>query len=138
MRLIHRVSAVLAVCTLVNAAAAFGPCCGGQSPFSGRGLDGGYSAPAYGGQTSGLVPGCCEFPPSCCANVWDGYCNEQHGCRRGFRGSFSRPSGHCRPQIRAGGRWGGAACGCFDPGTQFSEAVEEPTPVAAPSPPDEV
>lgn len=132
MRLIHRVSAVLAICTLVNAAAAFGPCCGSQSPFSGRGLDGGYSAPACAGQTYGLVPGCCEFPPSCSTNVWDGYCNERHGFPCGFRGSFSRPSGHCRPHARAG-----AACGCFDPGTQFSEAVEEPAAVAAPSPPDQ-
>ncbi len=28
--------------------------------------------PSYG--TVALQQGCCEYPPSCCRNVWDGYC----------------------------------------------------------------
>ncbi len=33
------------------------------------------SAPNYG--TLDLEPGCCEFPPTCCKDVWAGYCQER-------------------------------------------------------------
>ena len=48
-----------------------------------------YAGGAYGasactgpGYCGPLVPGCCEYAPSCrCDNIWDGYCQEKHsGC----------------------------------------------------------
>jgi len=140
MRLIHHVSAVLAIFTLVNAAAAFGPCCGSHSPFSGRGLDGGYSVPACGGYACGLAPGCCDLPPSCCTNVWAGYCSERRGCGFGYGYGYSigRHSGCCQPYAGCGVPSGGAACGCSSPGIPISEGANEPTPASAPAPPDAI
>lgn len=37
-------------------------------------------APACCGPSFGvtaLQPGCCEFPPSCCRGVWEGYCENK-------------------------------------------------------------
>ena len=46
--------------------------------------NGAYCAgPCQGGAYCGpLVPGCCEYPPSCkCDDIWAGYCQEkQDGC----------------------------------------------------------
>ena len=42
---------------------------------------GAYGAPACTGPAycGPLVPGCCEYAPSCrCDNIWDGYCQEKH------------------------------------------------------------
>jgi hypothetical protein len=36
-----------------------------------------YGAPACGAPLYGLAPGCCESPPNCCSNAWDGYCEER-------------------------------------------------------------
>ena len=36
-----------------------------------------YCAPACGAPAYSLAPGCCEFPPSCCENAWEGYCEER-------------------------------------------------------------
>lgn len=137
MRLMHQVLAVLVICTLSNAAAAFGPCCNSQSSFSGRGLDGGYAVPGCAGPTYGLTPGCCEFTPSWRTNVWDGYCSERHGVEFGARGSLLRRSGRCQPCVGTGIGWGGAGCGCSDPGAQFIEGFDEPGVVVAPPLADE-
>ena len=43
-----------------------------------RVMSGMYYAPACGCPSYGLMaPGCCEYPPSRCDHVWDGYCNER-------------------------------------------------------------
>lgn len=45
----------------------------------------GCCCPSYGAIS--LSQGCCEFPPSCCRDVWAGYCEAKrlkewkHGCR---------------------------------------------------------
>jgi len=45
--------------------------------------------PSFG--TVALQPGCCEFPPTCCRHVWDGYCENK---RVGGWGLWSL-GGHC-------------------------------------------
>ncbi|HLA84441.1 MAG TPA: hypothetical protein VJL29_06580 [Thermoguttaceae bacterium] len=43
-----------------------------------------YSAPACFAPGYGYTgPGCVPWhTPSCCDHIWDGYCNEHHGCNR--------------------------------------------------------
>jgi hypothetical protein len=57
---------------------------------NGVGYSGGSNHSAYGAPPCGapaycgpLVPGCCEYPPSCrCDDIWAGYCQEKQngGC----------------------------------------------------------
>ena len=108
MRSICGVFAVITVFGLATAAMAAEPCCGNQATSMGYDGYAGYCAPACAAPCYGTVPGCCEFPPSCCDNVWDGYCQELRGLDalralcpyRGCRG-FGCGAGH---------RWGGGAC----------------------------
>ena len=97
------------------------------------------SAPACGAPGYGLVPGCCEHAPSCCDNVWDGYCQESHcfhfplfrGCRSAPRCGLG--GGCCQPQPSYG------ECGC-DPGRGAVDVIEEAQTapaVEAPQPPEE-
>ena len=79
-------AAVLVVGLAADLQAACGHCGGGGS------VD--YGAPACGAPGYGsLTPGCCEYPPSCCDNIWDGYCEERR-CGRGW--GFCWPMAGCR------------------------------------------
>jgi hypothetical protein len=79
MRSICGILAVVATLGLATTAVAAGPCYGDSGMWANHNAYGGYSAPACGAPWYGLVPGCCEFPPSCCRHVWDGYCQELRG-----------------------------------------------------------
>ena len=59
------------------------------------------SSPACCGMAYGLVPGCCEFTPSWCDRIWDGYCQKKHvhmGWGRCHKHCGHRTGGVCRPQ----------------------------------------
>jgi hypothetical protein len=61
----------------------------------------------------------------CCANAWDGYCDEQRGCNWGCRAR------RCKTSCCAGAC---NSCGC-DAGTEVTTAGEGPsTPAAQPEP----
>jgi len=102
MRSIRWVFAVLAVCVLSSTAAGQEPCRGGQVTFNAYGACGGYSAPACACPGYGMVPGCCELPPSCCDNVWDGYCQERRRGLCGCRQAFGPPAQSCCTWCGAG------------------------------------
>ena len=130
MRVIHRIGAVVVICLLSSATVAYGQYYGNHATFSGRGLDGGYAAPACGSPMYGLVPGCCEFPPSCCTHVWDGYCNQHRGCGFGRRswgggGYYGHYAGY-------GAGWGASDCGCDGSAVEFVDEPAGPAPVPAP------
>lgn len=65
----------MAVAGLVLAVA--GPAAGQVVNWNDQGVPNPYCAPACGAPMYGLAPGCCEFPPNCCSNAWDGYCEER-------------------------------------------------------------
>jgi hypothetical protein len=93
--------ATLAMTGNARAYDARGPCgCGGFPAAS-------LSAGACGGVAGyGLMPGCCECPPSCCDNAWAGYCQEK--ARRANRARVA-VSWACvveRPCVT------GPSCGC--------------------------
>ncbi len=84
MRLIRWVLAGLSVFGLL--AVGHQACLGSQATFPLQETYAAYSAPACGAPAYGLVPGCCEFTPSCCDHVWDGYCQERaEWCQRRMR-----------------------------------------------------
>ncbi len=124
MRSIHGLLAVVVVCGAAGMAA------GGNSYWGdamGCGGCGAYAAPACAAPSYGLVPGCCEFPPSCCYHVWDGYCQERaywlaRCCGAGACGYGAAP-------------FGGVGPGC--PACQTEVPAVEPTPDAPPAPPAE-
>jgi hypothetical protein len=130
MRSIHGVFAVVTILALATAAMAAEPCCGNQGMWTDYGAFGGYCAPACAAPAYGLVPGCCEFPPSCCDHVWDGYCQELRGLDAVRALLPSR--GLCGCGRRAGVCWGGGACGlvestcCAFDGVEPFEAGESP------------
>ena len=135
MRSMYGVFAVVVVCGLVSMAAGSGPCWGNHAGCAGCGAYGGYSAPACGAPGYGLAPGCCEFPPSCCQHVWDGYCQERAMwlSRCCGAGAFRGGSGYCG---------GGTTCGCVEPASAVTQGVagviaEEPAvaPTVEVSPP---
>ena len=88
MRSMCGVLALLTVCGLAMTAFGSEPAAVSQPALPNLGPCGGYAAPACAAPAYGLVPGCCEFAPSCCDTVWDGYCQERHrwepGMLRGF------------------------------------------------------
>jgi len=92
MRSVYWVPAVLMMGSLTSSAAEFGPGCAACAKSSHRGLYAAYAAPACAATAYGMVPGCCEFSPSCCDDAWAGYCQE-----RGHRRSAARPRCHHRP-----------------------------------------
>ncbi|MFH1922875.1 MAG: hypothetical protein ABIP48_23675 [Planctomycetota bacterium] len=104
---------------------------------AGCGVSAAYGAPACCAPSYGLVPGCCEQSPSCCDNVWDGYCQERrHGGRRGWALQYvCRPAVRCfSPRVECGRSE--AACGRAGPGVQAVEAapdVVEQAPAGPPS-----
>jgi hypothetical protein len=108
------------------------------------------SAPACGAPGYGLVPGCCEHAPSCCDNVWDGYCQESHCFHFPlFRGCLAAPRcglGGChqaRPTCCDSGCDSGCESGCqpsCQPGPGAVDVIEEAETapaVEAPQPPEE-
>ncbi len=75
-------------------------------PGSGHGQLGGHTcghsadlgaeacgAPNYG--TLDLAPGCCEFSPSCCDDVWAGYCQERDDWKEFIPRRFRKNQGTC-------------------------------------------
>ena len=109
---------------LATAAMAAEPCCGNQAMSMGYGGYAGYCAPACAAPSYGLVPGCCEFPPSCCDHVWDGYCQELRGLDAlralcPYRGCRGLGCGAVQG-------WGGAACSPVGLGCCEIDSVERP------------
>jgi hypothetical protein len=109
---------------------------------SGGGADCGscYAGPC--GMSYGMVPkapGCCEYSPTCCDHIWDGYCQErQERLERwrsfyaSVRSTLSRPClGGCYGCGSCGGRCGRAvscqpACGRAAPAGVVSEPAMAP------------
>ena len=126
MRSMHGVFAFVVVCGLASMAVGSGAYWGNHAGCAGCGDYGCYSAPACAAPAYGLAPGCCEFPPSCCQHVWDGYCQERAMW-------LSRCCG-------AGARWGqgycggGTTCGRVEPANAVPQdaggVVAEEPPVA--------
>lgn len=77
MRWTHLPLALLAVSGLAVPAVGFQPTWVEGSGYAGPVYNHAYCAPACGASFCGLVPGCCEFPPSACENAWVGYCEER-------------------------------------------------------------
>lgn len=119
MRSMYGVFAVVAIFGLVSTAAGGGSCWGDYVGYAGWGAYGGYSAPACAAPFYGLAPGCCEFPPSCCQHVWDGYCQERARW-------LSRCCGAGAPC--AGGHCPGATCGCMEPVYAAPQYAPSPVP----------
>ena len=68
------------VCWMMAAGLALavaGPAAGQVAGWGDQGVPNPYGAPTCGAPMYGLVPGCCEFPPNCCTNVWQGYCEDR-------------------------------------------------------------
>jgi hypothetical protein len=139
MRSMCAVFALLSVCGLATMAAGAGPFCGCESGAAGYAGYAAYCAPACAGPAYGLAPGCCEFPPSCCEHVWDGYCQERHCGPYLFRGRFFSGAS-C---FHGGVGYCGAApeCDCVGPAVGASEAAvgvidDAVTPPAPPEAPE--
>ena len=129
MRSICRVLAVVAILGLATGATAAEPCCGNYGMWAGYGAYEGYCAPACGAPCYGLVPGCCEFPPSCCDHVWAGYCQELRGLDA-VRALF--PNRCCRGCGR------GVGAGCCGPACEAMGTgccASDPAPGVAPAAP---
>lgn len=76
-----------------------------------------------------LAPGCCECQPSCCDNVWAGFCQE----KARFHHKHQRVAGPCpcATGCDCGGVVGGAPLG---PGVPGAVAPSVAPPAAAPNP----
>jgi len=140
MRSMCGVFAVLALCGLASEAAGFEPCCGSQATFTAYEAYAGYAASACAAPGYGLVPGCCEFPPSCCEHVWDGYCQER--CHRacGFRRACCpQPPVYQVYQCPHGmdASCGEPECECLPPAGVAGNAVTQAIPFAPPPAPRE-
>lgn len=107
MRSLSGLFAVVVVCGLATAAVG-GEACWGCQAGAGYGPYAGLCAGACAAPGFGLVPGCCEWSPSCCTHVWDGYCQERRGCGCGLYGSCWRARGYSY------GYGFGCASGCFE------------------------
>jgi len=129
MRSMYGVFAVVAVCGLVSTAAGGGPGWGDHAGCAGCGAYAAYSAPACAAPGYGLAPGCCEFPPSCCQHVWDGYCQERARWLSRCCGAGALcGGGYCA---------GRTTCGCVEPGyavPQHAVGVAPDEPPVAPTP----
>ena len=77
----------------------------------------------------GVAPGCCECPPTCCDNVWAGYCAEKARCHAMWAWAC-RPKIRCRPMCNEGVILPAAENGDCGQGT-VSPAVPAPEPKPA-------
>ena len=77
MRWICWATGLLGVCSLLSLAAGLDSAYGWDGSCSNCSQNYTYGAPACGAPLFGFTPGCCEFPPSLCDNIWDGYCQEK-------------------------------------------------------------
>jgi len=78
MRNFYGTAIVLVTFGLAGSAAGFECSSAGIPMYADCGMQGAYCSGACGAPAYGiLVPGCCEHPPSCCDNVWAGYCAER-------------------------------------------------------------
>ncbi len=98
MRSIGWILAGLSVCGLIWVAGS-GPCWGRQPTPPGEVSYEAYGALPCGAPSYGFVPGCCEFPRSCCDNVWAGYCQERHRCWAFPRQRHWRRGPRCLPEM---------------------------------------
>lgn len=124
-----------------------------------------YAGGAYGASACAgpgyycgpLVPGCCEYAPSCrCDNIWEGYCQEKNtGCGwpiiclprfkcPDIRRCFSRPyktapvcAPDCQPTCSGGGPVAGARPSVVPTGkpVQLAPAIKPAPSKPAPSKP---
>lgn len=137
MRSMCGVFAVLAICGLASAAAGAEPCCGSQAKLTPYESYAGYAASACAAPAYGMVPGCCEFPPSCCDHVWDGYCQERCHGACGFRRACCGQRAGCRFPRGMNASCGAAGCECLEPGCASGGAAADPITVGAPIAPGE-
>jgi hypothetical protein len=79
MRSIFWVAVACVVCGLISPAAAREPVWAGPMMPAGPAVWSGLSAPACGASLTPMGPSCGECSRTCCANVWDGYC-QGRGC----------------------------------------------------------
>ncbi len=85
----------LAVCALVSAAAGTDSAYGGGGSCGSCEQNYSYYAPACASPFHGMVPGCCELPPSPCDNAWAGYCQEKARCRSFWHRLGTGGATHC-------------------------------------------
>ena len=94
MRTIFLTTAALLVMCLINTVAT---AAANGDGYAGYTVDNAYGAPACAAPAycGPLVPGCCEYAPSCrCDDIWAGYCQEKgQGC------CWEKAQGCCRPII---------------------------------------
>ncbi len=109
MRTIFLTTAALLVMCLINTVATASANGDGNAGYTVSNAYGApaCAAPAYCGP---LVPGCCEYAPSCrCDDIWAGYCQEKEKGRGGCcRPTLCRPT-LCMPAIPCPSfswRWG--------------------------------
>lgn len=100
MRSICWVPAVLLICGLVSPVLGLQPIIEANGTTAEGGAWGPAAAPPCGVWCFGMMPGCCQCPPSCCDDAWDGYC-EQKGCLGwGLRSGVCRgTASSCPPRM---------------------------------------
>jgi hypothetical protein len=133
MRLIGWIAAIVVVGSLGSDAFGIELCCDRyRAPANAESCTA-YGAPACAAPGLGLVPGCCEFVPSCCDDVWEGYCQEQRGLSGRFAGRL------CLPRLRCRTICAPPACGtsCCQPDQGPAPILQEETtaPAEQPIPP---
>jgi len=87
-----------AICVLAALAVGFRLAGEASAGCRDHGAYGSYCSGACGIGGYGMVPGCCEYSPSCCDNIWDGYCQRKaHRGHYGYRPSYYGQA-PCSPQ----------------------------------------
>ena len=138
MRWICWASALLAVSVLASPAAGLQAMPGGQMTYAGGGDNQAYCAPACGAPFYGMVPGCCECPPSPCDNAWAGYCEEKARWKA-FWYRLGTGGATCSGPLPVTGPLGPAAGSCGSAGQPFpavpveSDQPTEPAESAGPA-----
>jgi len=96
MRSIFWVAVACVACGLISPAAAYEPVWGGPMTPAGPVVGSGLSAPACGASLTPMGPSCGECSRTCCANVWEGYC-QGNGCHKSClrRTLCSQPEAPC-------------------------------------------
>ena len=80
MRWICWAVALSAICGLASEAVGFETTWNTGMMSSGGAYGHAYCASPCASSLYGTVPGCCDYPPSCCDNAWAGYCEEKARC----------------------------------------------------------
>lgn len=97
MRSICLVLVVIACCAMITPAHAQHSSGGTNAPCSCQQHHRGHVAAPCGVRQFGGVPGCCKSAPSCCDDIWAGYCQEKAARRARFQRSVCVQKATCCP-----------------------------------------